>query len=76
MIITVNFRIEAIGKKKPEKKKRFNGIRTHDLRVAGAYNIFCDIVTSKCILGIGQSCNESQLAPLPKLQIIHFSFMA
>ena len=37
MIIAVNFPIEAIGKKKPEKKNQgFNGIRTHDLRVAGA----------------------------------------
>ena len=44
MIIAVNFPIEAIGKKKPEKKQKkdktknqgFNGIRTRDLRVAGA----------------------------------------
>ena len=34
MIIAVNFPIEAIGKKKPEKKETqgFNGIRTRDLR--------------------------------------------
>ena len=31
------FPIEAIGKKKPEKKNQgFNGIRTHDLRDTGA----------------------------------------
>ena len=36
MIITVNFPIKAIGKKKPEKNQGFNGIRTRDLRVAGA----------------------------------------
>ena len=36
MIIAVNFPIEAIGKKKPEKNQGFNGIRTRDLRVAGA----------------------------------------
>ena len=37
MIIAVNFPIYATGKKKPEKKNQgFNGIRTHDLRVAGA----------------------------------------
>ena len=35
MIIAVNFPILAIGKKKPEKNQSFNGIRTHDLRVAG-----------------------------------------
>ena len=33
MIITVNFPIEAIGKKKPEKNQGFNRIRTRDLRV-------------------------------------------
>ena len=34
MIIAVNFLIQAIGKKKPEKKNQgFNGIRTRDLRV-------------------------------------------
>ena len=32
MIITVNFPMQAIGKKKPEKKNQgFNGIRTRDL---------------------------------------------
>ena len=36
MIIAVNFPIKAIGKKKPEKNQGFNGIRTRDLRVAGA----------------------------------------
>ena len=36
MIIAVNFPISAIGKKKPEKNQGFNGIRTRDLRVAGA----------------------------------------
>ena len=38
MIIAVNFPIQAIGKKKPEKKKNqgFNGIRTRDLRDTGA----------------------------------------
>ena len=36
MIIAVNFPIYAIGKKKPEKNQGFNGIRTRDLRVAGA----------------------------------------
>ena len=38
MIIALNFPIEAIGKKKPEKKKNqgLNGIRTRDLRVIGA----------------------------------------
>ena len=36
MIIAVNFPIEAIGKKKPGKSQGFNGIRTRDLRVAGA----------------------------------------
>ena len=37
MIIAVNFPIQAIGKKKPEKNQGFNGIRTHDLRVGGAF---------------------------------------
>ena len=40
MIIAVNFPFLAIGKKKPEKKKKknqgFNGIRTRDLLVTGA----------------------------------------
>ena len=36
MITAVNFPIKAIGKKKPEKNQGFNGIRTRDLRVAGA----------------------------------------
>ena len=36
MIIAVNFSIKATGKKKPEKNQGFNGIRTRDLRVAGA----------------------------------------
>ena len=36
MIIAVNFPIQAIGKKKPEKNQGFNGIRTRDLLVAGA----------------------------------------
>ena len=36
MIITVNFPISAIGKKKPEKNQGFKGIRTHDLRETGA----------------------------------------
>ena len=36
MIIAVNFPIQAIGKKKPEKNQGFNGIRTHDLRDTGA----------------------------------------
>ena len=36
MIITVNFPIRAIGKKKPEKNQGFNGIRTRDLRDTGA----------------------------------------
>ena len=36
MIIAVNFPIEAIGKKKPEKNQGFNGIRTRDLRDTGA----------------------------------------
>ena len=37
VIITVNFPIKAIGKKKPEKKNQgFNGIRTRDLRDTGA----------------------------------------
>ena len=37
MIIAVNFPIQAIGKKKPEKKNQgFNGIRTRDLRIASA----------------------------------------
>ena len=36
MIIAVNFSIEAIGRKKPEKNQGFNGIRTHDLRDTGA----------------------------------------
>ena len=31
MIIVVNFPIEAIAKKKPEKNQGFNGIRTSDL---------------------------------------------
>ena len=36
MIIAVNFPIEVIGKKKPEKSQGFNGIRTCDLRDTGA----------------------------------------
>ena len=36
MIFAVNFPIEAIGKKKPEKNQGFNGIRIRDLRIAGA----------------------------------------
>ena len=48
MIIAVNFPIQAIGKKKPEKKKKkiqgFNGIRTRDLRVSSIW-IKCTIVT-------------------------------
>ena len=36
MIIAVNFPIETIGKKKPEKNQGFKEIRTLDLRVTGA----------------------------------------
>ena len=36
MIIAVNFPIQAIGKKKPEKNQGFNGIQTCDLCVTGA----------------------------------------
>ena len=36
MIIAVNFPIEAIGKKKPEKNQGFNGIKARDLCVTGA----------------------------------------
>ena len=36
MIIAVNFPLQAIGKKKPEKNQGFNGIRTRDLHATGA----------------------------------------
>ena len=36
MIIAVNFPIEAIGRKKPEKYHGFNGIQTRDLCDTGA----------------------------------------
>ena len=37
MIIAVNFPLQAIGKKKPEKNNQgFNGIRTLDLRDTSA----------------------------------------
>ena len=36
MIIAVNFPIEAIGRKKPEKYQGFNGIQTRDLCNTGA----------------------------------------
>ena len=36
MIIAVNFPIQAIGKKKPDKNQGFNGIWTRDLRDTGA----------------------------------------
>ena len=36
MIIAVNFSIEAIGRKKPEKYQGFNGIQTRDLCDTGA----------------------------------------
>ena len=35
VIITVNFPVQAIGKKKPEKNQGFNRIRTHELRDTG-----------------------------------------
>ena len=36
MVIAVSFPIYAIRMKKPEKNQGFNGIRTRDLRDAGA----------------------------------------
>ena len=51
VIIAVNFPIYAIGNWKPEKNSGFNGIRTRDLRVTGATELWSHTLGARSIVG-------------------------